>query len=306
MIPYLDAERSSFTGGQQWPPVLVYTGGQPGAGKSRANERASQARPSLVPIIGDDLRQFHPPYARLMREDPLSMPAATAHASRTWIGMSAEYLREQRADVLIETTLRSPDAMASTIASFRQSGYVVELRVVAVPHEVSRLSMIERYTGQVEANGVGRWTPSAAHDEAFARAVTTVERLVASGAVDRFVIEDRAGTVLFDRSYFGIRDDGLQSAGAEAAVAFEGARAVDQMTPTAAQSWIALASEQITRVHELGQRDRDLLATLDRVRTVDAPALAARAYPEDPKRAREVVRELGSSAVGEPPRRGLP
>ncbi|MGW9114782.1 zeta toxin family protein [Microbacterium sp. NPDC055683] len=293
--PFLEEQCSQAGHGRSWPPALVYTGGQPGAGKSRANERAAQARPSLVPVIGDDLRQFHPDYARLMRENPLAMPDVTAQASGRWIGMSAEYLRERRADVLIETTLRSPEAMASTIASFREAGYVVELRVVAVPHEVSRLSIVERYTGQVEATGAGRWTPAAAHDEAYARAVATAERLVAAGAVDRFVIEDRSGVVEFDRSYFGIRDDGLQRAGREAGAAFEQARGVDQLTPETARSWVELARLQIERVRERGQRDPDLLATVERIGTVDAVVVASRAYPDEPECAR-AVSELGASA----------
>lgn len=300
--PHLEEQRAQAAGGRSWPPALVYTGGQPGAGKSRANERVAQARPSLVPIIGDDLRQFHPDYARLMREDPLSMPEATAQASGRWIGMAADYLREQRADVLIETTLRSPDAMAATIAGFREAGYVVELRVVAVPHEVSRLSTVERYAGQVEATGAGRWTPAAAHDEAFARATGTVRDLVAAGAVDRFVIEDRAGAVLFDQSYFGIRDEGMQRAGHEAAATFENARGADQMTPEAARSWFELAHEQIDRVNRLGQRDPDLLATVDRIGSVDGATVAERAYPGDPARAREAGATLRDDARAAPER----
>ena len=294
--PYLEEQSSQAACGRSWPPVLVYTGGQPGAGKSRANERVAQARPSLVPIIGDDLRQFHPCYARLMREDPLAMPAVTAQASGQWIGMSAEYLRDQRADVLIETTLRSPDAMASTIASFRNAGYVVELRVVAVPHEVTRLSTVERYTGQIEATGAGRWTPAFAHDEAYTRAAGTAESLLAAGAVDRFVIEDRSGAVLFDRSYFGVRDPGLQKTGREAGAAFEQARSVERMTRETAESWIELAQVQIQRVGEQGHRDPDLLATVERIGGVDSAAVASRAFPADPERAREVVSQLRAAA----------
>lgn len=296
--PYLEVQRSQIPGGHSWPPVLVYTGGQPGAGKSRANERAAQERTSLVPVVGDDLRRFHPEYPRLMREDPLAMPDATAQASGRWVGMSAEYLREARADVLVEVTLRSPDAMAATIASFREAGYVVELRVVAVPHEVSRLSTIERYMGQVEATGAGRWTPAAAHDEAFARGTQTITDLVSSGAVDRFVIEDRSGAVLLDRSYFGVRDDALQLAGREAGEAFGRARDVDQLSPEAARSWVGLAQSEISRVRQFEQRDPDLLATVERVGGVDAPAIAGRAYPGDPERARAVSVELGAAARG--------
>ncbi len=248
-----------------------------------------------MPVIGDDLRQFHPDYPRLMREDPLAMPTATAQASGQWIGMSAEYLREQRADVLIETTLRSPEAMASTISSFQDAGYVVELRVVAVPHEVSRLSTVERYTSQIDAVGAGRWTPAAAHDEAYSKAVTTVEDLLATGQVDRFVIEDRTGSVLFDRSYFGVPDGQRRQLGQAAGAAFEEARNIDQLTPDAARSWLGLAQKQIERVNGLEQRNPDLLETIRVIGTVDAQAVAARAYPLDPARAQAVAQALQAS-----------
>lgn len=286
VIPYLEDLRSQARGAGAWPPVLVYSGGQPGAGKSRANERAAKARPSLVPVIGDDLRQFHPDYARLMREDPLSMPSATAQASGQWIGMAADYLREQRSDVLIETTLRSGEAMAQTISAFRQAGYVVKLRVVAVPHEVSRLSTVERYTRQVEDTGAGRWTPAAAHDEAYAKAIGTVEELIASGRVDRLVIEDRAGSVLLDQSYFGLRDHELAEAGQQAADALERARSVEKMTPDAARGWLDLAREQIERVRALTDTTPDLLDTVRTIATVDARTVTVRAWPQDPERAR--------------------
>ncbi len=227
------------------------------------------------------------------------MPMATAQASGQWIGMAAEYLREQRADVLIETTLRSPEAMASTIAAFREADYVVELRVVAVPHEVSRLSTVERYTSQIDAVGAGRWTPAAAHDEAYSRAVATVEDLLATGQVDRFVIEDRAGSVLFDRSYSGIPDEERRQAGQAARAAFEEARSIDQLTPAAARSWLGLAQEQIGRVTGLEQRNPDLLETLKVIGTVDAQAVAARAYPLDPAQA-QAASEALRAAISAP------
>ena len=53
-------------------PVAVIFGGQPGAGKSAAVEAAKEElgpRGGAVEIIGDDLRGFHPHYARLMADD---------------------------------------------------------------------------------------------------------------------------------------------------------------------------------------------------------------------------------------------
>ncbi|MDR1151446.1 MAG: zeta toxin family protein [Bifidobacteriaceae bacterium] len=63
-------------------PLLVLLGGQPAAGKTYAQETVIAANPDagLVPITGDDLREYHPDYARLAEFAPLEMPGATAPA----------------------------------------------------------------------------------------------------------------------------------------------------------------------------------------------------------------------------------
>lgn len=64
-------------------PVAVIFGGQPGAGKSAAVDAAMrdlEPRGGAVQIIGDDLRGYHPQYARLMERDDktaASIPTAT-------------------------------------------------------------------------------------------------------------------------------------------------------------------------------------------------------------------------------------
>lgn len=102
----------SMTGRER--PVIIFTGGQPGAGKSNANARAKYDRPNLAEIVGDDFRAHHPDYRRIMRDDPLTMPDHTAQASGRWVGMSADYTRSQRMDTLLETTLRQPDVVPLT------------------------------------------------------------------------------------------------------------------------------------------------------------------------------------------------
>lgn len=65
-------------------PCTVFVGGQPGAGKTRATHlvRVSGLHDGpLLPVNGDDLRQYHPDYDRLCDEEPLAMPERTAKAS---------------------------------------------------------------------------------------------------------------------------------------------------------------------------------------------------------------------------------
>ncbi len=50
VIPYLEDLRAQTRNSAAGPPVFIFTGGQPGAAKSHANERAAWARPTLVPV----------------------------------------------------------------------------------------------------------------------------------------------------------------------------------------------------------------------------------------------------------------
>ena len=68
-------------GAAELHPSVVFVGAQPGAGKSRAIADVHGEQPAAVPVIGDDLRAFHPDYDALMRTDPLTMPHVTAQAS---------------------------------------------------------------------------------------------------------------------------------------------------------------------------------------------------------------------------------
>ena len=154
-------------GAAELHPSVVFVGAQPGAGKSRAIADVHGEQPAAVPVIGDDLRAFHPDYDALMRTDPLTMPHVTAQASGAWVGMAADYLRAERRSVILETTMRQLPVVESTAAAFRAQGYRVEAHVLAVPGAVSALGTVSRYLGEAAGNDQNRWTPSAAHEAAY-------------------------------------------------------------------------------------------------------------------------------------------
>lgn len=70
---------------------------------------------------------------------------------------------------------------------------------MAVPPEVSRLGTLARYVGQAQEFGVGRTVTAEGHDIPTAAVPGTVETLVASGLVDRVVVQDRDGRVFLWR-----------------------------------------------------------------------------------------------------------
>lgn len=126
-------QRISRPGATDGQPTVVCTGAQPAAGKSRANAMVEREDPRLIPVIGDDLRKFHPDYDDLMTHDPLAMPDATVQASGQWVGMSNEYLRSRGASVLVETTLRQEHVLLGELQKFKNAGYVTDLHVLAIP-----------------------------------------------------------------------------------------------------------------------------------------------------------------------------
>ena len=258
-------------------PVLVMAGGQPGAGKTKMMAAAQWETPAAVKVDGDDLRKFHPAYDRVMATDPLRMPLVTAEASSAWVRMSLEYLRRARASVLMETTMRQPDAVFDTLQTFRDAGYGVEVRVIAVPETLSRLGTLQRYVGQVESQGAGRWAPSNVHNEAYTRMPESLERVVEAGLVDRVIVQKRDDVTILSAAV--VPGDERGSAVA-ALAAVEAGRGIDGMTPNQAQGWLSSMEHTARFVADAGVSDPDILNTVAVLRD-DILAVAAAAQPFD-------------------------
>lgn len=288
IIPHLHDNQNPEhpTPGQQ--PWFISVGGQPGAGKGRVIEAAGRAYPGSVIVNGDDLRTFHPDYPRLMATDPLSMPEATAQASGQWIGMSNQWLRDNKISAVVETTLRQPAVLLREFEAFKQAGYGTELRVVAVPPEVSRLGTLTRYVEQVRDTGAGRAVTAEGHDIPTAAVPGTVETLVASGLVDRVVVQDRDGRVFLDTE--------VSRGGPEFAVkvreVVDRARDVTSMTSGQAQAWIRAATATMEGLGAVRETDQDLHKVAARITGPDAQAVAARAWPRDAMEQQQALKDL--------------
>lgn len=181
-------------------PTLILIGGQPGAGKTWAMRWALDSHPheSITPVIGDDLRIYHPDYDRLMATDPMRMPEITADASALWVEASLEHARHHQYGVLVEGTFRRPEVTLGTASRFRGAGYSVHMIAVAVPPWESRLSTLERFVIDHGSGRAARWTPVDAHDAGVAGTPRTLSAAAESPDVQRITIINRSGMVLFD------------------------------------------------------------------------------------------------------------
>lgn len=175
-------------------PVLVLLGGQPAAGKTQAQNAIldEHITDDLVEVTGDDLREYHPDYLRLAREEPLNMPSVTAPVSGGLVSRALNHALEHRYSVLLEGTFRDSRMVTATASRFADAGYRVEVVAVATPAAVSRLS-IEMRSLSGGYPKIGRWTPPAAHETALERSHEVVDALEQLPKVVRIQIFSREG-----------------------------------------------------------------------------------------------------------------
>jgi hypothetical protein len=209
-------------------------GGQPAAGKTHAQEAVIAANPDagLVPVTGDDLREYHPDYAHLAEFAPLEMPGATAPVSGGLIRLALDHALAYRYSVLLEGTFRDPSMVTATAARFADAGYRVQVLAVGTPAPVSRLSAERRSLG--DGGQFGRWTPPEAHEVALAGSPGVVTALEAMPVVSRVQVYSR-DRLLYDN----VRsDDGTWRALPRTGQVLQ-AEQTRPLTPADAEAWLA-------------------------------------------------------------------
>lgn len=190
-------------------PCTVFVGGQPGAGKTRAVHMILDMglhEGTLLPVNGDDPRQYHPDYDRLCDEDPLSMPLRTAEASAEWIRRTMAYATANRVSTIVEGTWRNASTVLDEASNAKRNGRTTHAIVLAVPPVLSRIAILERYYRDRSVGLPSRWTPTSAHENTVRNLASTVRLIAGSPLIDQFTVIDRNGVVLFDGTGDGGKD----------------------------------------------------------------------------------------------------
>ena len=178
------------------PPTVVFLGAQPAAGKTQAHHAVAQwYGRSFFAVDSDELRQQHPRFEEIAAVEPVRLPVLVNQAASEWTRRSIAYARERQLDTLVENTFHTPETILGSAAQFHDAGYRAHVVALAVPPEVSRLAMVDRYvTSRQGGDAAARWTTLAAHDKATAGVVDTVDRVHDAAVADRLTIVDRTGT----------------------------------------------------------------------------------------------------------------
>ncbi|WP_189333022.1 zeta toxin family protein [Actinoplanes ianthinogenes] len=175
--------------------MLVIAAGQPGAGKSNAENWARAALgPGTVKIDADDMRVHHPAYPQLARANDRTVAMLTHRDAQRWTAMAKKYCIANRYNVVFSATFGNPESARSTIEQFRAAGYRVELAVVAVDDATSRMGVLSRYQDMRDGKTPGRYVPPEVQQEAYTGLLSTIDLIDGDRLVDQVHVYQRDGT----------------------------------------------------------------------------------------------------------------
>ena len=181
-------------------PVAVIFGGQPGAGKSALVDAAVQEftrRGGCVPIVGDELRAYHPRYWTLLRVDDKTAALSTDHDTGQWVEKAIAHAQTRRFNIVVEGTMRDQEKVAATMTGLRAAGYEIDARALAVNERLSWQGVLQRYENQKLDRGTGRMTTERAHRAGYEGLPVSLERIEREGLADRLTLYRRGGVPIY-------------------------------------------------------------------------------------------------------------
>ena len=178
-------------------PRVALLGGQPGAGKSGL-ENMVNIKKNYVSISGDDYREYHPRF----KEINLEYGREASKYTQQWAAEITEKLikelRKEKYNLIIEGTLRTAELPLKEANAFKKAGYNVELNVVVVKPEKSRLGTLERYEAMLKQGKVPRMTPKEHHDLVVNNIGNNLEIIYNSKVFDNIKLFDRENNLLYN------------------------------------------------------------------------------------------------------------
>lgn len=185
------------------PATVIFTGGQPGSGKSKSIVKKAIAeyedKGRIAVLDPDSLR---PLFAQAQREEAAGeySPQGYEAAGTLAYNVSLQLATEQR-NILRDGSLRDAEWPMKEIGELKRHDYQVEIHIAAVHRDVSHARAEQRRHLDAAASemGFGRKVDRSFHDQAAAGVVQTAGQLWDMPDVNRFVVYDAKGVVVLDR-----------------------------------------------------------------------------------------------------------
>ena len=185
---YYDIIKRTYTGGKipTQNPIAVIIGGQTGAGKSSLIGYSTEmfSDNNVVIINSDEIKPFHPKSEEIARLYPKLYTKITDQESNTWTSRLFEELRREGYNIIFEGTMKNNRIADESIPELQELGYTVIVRGLAVCDLESRMSILERYEGQVSKKGWGRLVVTEHHNQTYEGMPNTIDYIEQNGRYD--------------------------------------------------------------------------------------------------------------------------
>lgn len=178
------------------PKVLILAG-QPGAGKGGLADQAKEEfreKGGAVAIDVDELRKYHPGFDEATKENDRTAAGRVQADAGAWADELRDEAMERKDNVIIiDATLKSPDKAEDLCRKFKEKGYELEIRAMAVRKEDSVQGVYHRYEKKKAGPGnEQRWVDiEKIHDPAYEGVPESIRRIEESGLADRISVYGR-------------------------------------------------------------------------------------------------------------------
>lgn len=171
-----------------------------------------------------------------------------------------EYLKAEclrlRCNFIIEGTMRTYAVIERTAQEVRQAGFRCEAYALAIHRQDSLLGVFQRYEGDKQRTGVGRFSPVQVHDEAYRQIPHNLAKADEQKLFDRIVVCTRQPD---GQLSIGLHRAGDASEPIDILAEFDRLRTPIFEPPFYQQRWLSLRELAQRR----GESDADFLMQLD-------------------------------------------
>jgi UDP-N-acetylglucosamine kinase len=167
-------------------PKLIIIGGQSGSFKNILQSNAeTELLPSAVVLSLDVLRLYHPYINAIRAEYPDMQQSLTADFATKLLENLEDYAIQQKLNVILVVTLANAEAIIEKLTQYKNHGYEIDVRILAINKMFSYLNTEESYEKMLVSGNHGRMISKQQHDKNYDEIPQTLLNLYEGGLLDK-------------------------------------------------------------------------------------------------------------------------
>jgi len=199
ILPELQ-NKFDFTAQEQ--PTLFFTGGLPGAGKSKIVDEIQEKydKPNIIIADPDAFRKEHPAIKIIQKEFGHNASIITHPDASRWAKRTLDEAMTQKADIIKDGTLNSATNLEKLLEKASANGYKAEIQIKAVNEYESLEGVFGRYANQYASKPhEARFVPPSYVKESKVKIEQTAQKIQEMD-VHAFKVIDRDGNTIYDQA----------------------------------------------------------------------------------------------------------